>query len=125
MCGRYYVEMTDAELAEVEQILKEISKKHTQLEPEQIQLDIPGQSTLGIGIRTGEIFPTNLAPIRLRNRMEIMKWGFPHFKGSGVIINAVSETVKEKPFFKSSYHNRRCLIPATHYFEWEKTKTAR
>ena len=36
------------------------------------------------------------------------------------IINARSETVDVKPTFQYSFYNRRCLIPATSFFEWEK-----
>jgi putative SOS response-associated peptidase YedK len=35
-------------------------------------------------------------------------------------INARIETVLEKPIFKNSANNRRCLVPADGYFEWQK-----
>ena len=38
-----------------------------------------------------------------------------------MIINARSETAAESPMFAESMISRRCLIPATAYFEWEKT----
>ena len=34
-------------------------------------------------------------------------------------LNARSETVFEKPSFKNSIFSRRCLIPATGFFEWQ------
>ncbi len=34
-------------------------------------------------------------------------------------INARAETIADKPFFKSSFRNRRCLIPANGYYEWK------
>ena len=35
------------------------------------------------------------------------------------MINARGETVAEKPSFRSAFKNRRCLILADGYFEWE------
>ena len=35
-------------------------------------------------------------------------------------INARIETVAEKPIFKNSITQRRCLVPADGYFEWQK-----
>ena len=34
-------------------------------------------------------------------------------------INARSETVAEKPTFEESFQERRCLIPADGYYEWQ------
>ncbi|MBL4667630.1 MAG: SOS response-associated peptidase [Sneathiella sp.] len=42
--------------------------------------------------------------------------------GSSKLINARSETVSEKPSFRTAFKKQRCLIPANGFFEWQKTE---
>ena len=55
-----------------------------------------------------------------------MRWGFlPHWyrtPGDGpLIINARSESIAEKPAFRVASRERRCLIPASGFFEWRSS----
>lgn len=54
-----------------------------------------------------------------------MRWGFlPHWYGSEtdgpLLINARAETIAQKPAFAAAVRARRCLIPASGFYEWTK-----
>ncbi len=52
-----------------------------------------------------------------------LKWGLiPHWAKDPTIgnrmINARGETVAEKPAFRQAFSRRRCIIPASGFYEW-------
>ena len=63
------------------------------------------------------------------NRVVNLHWGLiPSWsrdsKISSHLINARAETLTEKPSLINAYQHRRCLIPATGFFEWQATAAA-
>jgi putative SOS response-associated peptidase YedK len=60
-----------------------------------------------------------------KNELVMMKWGLvPHWvqdiQTAKRPINARAETLSEKPSFKELLKDRRCLVPASGFFEWKK-----
>ena len=60
-----------------------------------------------------------------------MRWGLVPFWWSKPLkelklatFNARAETVTEKPFFREPFKHRRCLIPASGYYEWHEREAA-
>lgn len=76
--------------------------------------------------REGDICPSCSGPVLTAKGGEIqareMTWGFPQYQKNGLIINARAETVREKNMFRDSVLHRRCIIPARHFYEWDKDK---
>ncbi len=106
MCGRYALS------AEISDIAQEFS---TNSAPE---LSLPAD---------WNIKPTNDVYIIKNQAIEIASWGIiAHWsksddeaaKSQSSAINARSESVHEKPTFKSAFRSNRCLLPATGYYEW-------
>jgi putative SOS response-associated peptidase YedK len=69
----------------------------------------------------------------VERKVERMRWGLVPSWAKDVsigdrLINARSETLTEKPAFRSAFARRRCLILADGFYEWQKlegTKPAR
>ena len=53
---------------------------------------------------------------------ELLQWGFPGFDKGKLLINARAENVKDRPTFADSYAERRCVLPAAGFYEWDKKK---
>ena len=72
-----------------------------------------------------EIFPSDVLPVVHRGKerdrsIHLMKWGFAPSYMKNLVINARSETIMEKKMFKESFERRRCILPVSGYYEWEK-----
>ena len=75
------------------------------------------------------IAPSQIVPIIVSdspNHVAMMRWGFVPFwakdpKIGNKLINARAEGITKKPAFRASVKRRRCLVPATGFYEWKKT----
>lgn len=108
MCGRYYIDIDNSEMKIIVNNINNIA------------------FSSGIEYKTGEIFPTNMVPIITGDKdcvnVDLLTWGFPKWNSKGVIINARYETITEKPTFRKSFLERRCVIPSTGFYEWDNNK---
>lgn len=108
MCGRFYIDPDDMSDEELIALLDREKSRSEQNRDDLLML--------------GEIQPgQNAAVIALNKQLKRgafkMKWGY-HLQKK-LIFNACSETATEKSLFSGSTVNRRCLIPASAYFEWD------
>ena len=112
MCGRFNLTATNERISEHFHL--------TRLSLRQPNYNItPGQKILCIvelddGSYKGVNLFWGLIPSWSKNR-----------KNAGLLINARAETLTEKPSFKSAYQNRRCLIPATGFYEWRRAESGK
>lgn len=111
MCGRYYLddEIRDERLSEqINQAMRIATK-----------ISAPMKTS-------GDIRPTDIAPViapsRISRKMSVfpMQWGFNHPKRGMLVFNTRMETAPEKDLFVTSVDERRCMIPASGYYEWKK-----
>lgn len=105
MCGRYMFSK-DSSSEMVQEVLENLQNRQ-------------------IEVKTGEVFPGDVAAVIASNRkLESqafgMKWGYQLPDGK-LIFNARSETAAQKAMFADGMRQRRCLIPADSYYEWQKT----
>ena len=113
MCGRF------AQVIKEDLLQKLIEELRLQETSEQIELNYnlaPTQTTAAI-----------LAKEDLRY-MGFFRWGLiPSWSreiGKFNLINIRSETILEKPTFRTGLSRRRCLIPANGFYEWRQSDKA-
>jgi putative SOS response-associated peptidase YedK len=109
MCGRFTLTAT------VDQLIDRFDIEYF-LEQEDFQPSYniaPSQSVLAV-INNGR-----------HNKMGFLRWGLipPFAKDMSIghkMINARSETLLEKPSFRTAYKKKRCLIIADSFYEWKR-----
>ncbi len=112
MCGRFIVSYTYDELVNFMSNTFDIFDLDSDIQVPRYNV-APGQQVISV-ISDGEKFRTGT-----------FKWGFiPGFakdKNIGYkMINARVEGIKDKVAFKDSFVNKRCVILADGYYEWQK-----
>jgi putative SOS response-associated peptidase YedK len=108
MCGRYVIGAPE-----------DISER---FQLRQLTINLP---------RTYNAAPSELLPVIFEDdagerEARLMQWGLvPRWskggdKASVAPINARAESLLEKPMFRPLMKNRRCLIPANGFYEWQQ-----
>ena len=82
-----------------------------------------------LATRAGDITPGMATPGIIWNKgtnedlaLEDLFWGITS-KDRKLIINARAESVTKKSMFADSIRNRRCILPAAGFYEWDASKT--
>ena len=62
--------------------------------------------------------------------LDALRWGLvPHWADDLAFgarcINARAETIATTPAFRDAFESRRCLVPASGFYEWKKTEGAK
>ncbi len=109
MCGRFAL---SAKTDEIEKLMPELK----------INAEIVGSYNIAPSQNIYAIIKTR------QTELTEFRWGLiPSWaKDSSIgnrIINARAETITQKPAFKNLIKRKRCLVPATGYYEWRKTST--
>ena len=105
VCGRFYIDEEAKEKAEKA---------------------FPTLKELRESFRTGDITP-GMTAVSLTGaggsdpKAVPLLWGFPGFeKNRQMIINARTESVREKPSFADAFRRARCVFPAGGFYEWAR-----
>src|SRR6476659_5888532 len=106
MCGRYVFVPNEGWVNKISE------QKRSSFEPGQLKPNY-------------NVAPTHVMPVITSDGLEMMQWGLippwaKEFKPSFTTINAKAETAAEKPMFRTPFKKRRCLVPASGFFEWQQ-----
>ncbi len=105
MCGRYYLLLSGPQAAGF------------------YGVDLPPGPTPLYNIAPSQPVPAVRAADAGREWVNV-RWGLvPSWAKDAKLaqINARAETAPDKPMFRSAFRKRRCLIPASGFYEWQAT----
>ncbi len=108
MCGRF------SNAAKKEQIRKEFQAKVGEAFPDKARYNIAPAQMIDVVLETEK-----------ERIISQLKWGLvPSWSKdastSKGLINARAETLTEKPSFREAFKSRRCIIPTTGFYEWQR-----
>lgn len=108
MCGRYSIVITE------EQLKQQFSR--------QLQLPVDGlQQNYNVAPTQQGLVITDRQP----DQLDTFRWGLVPFwakdlKIGARMINARSEGIEKKPSFRKPIRDRRCLVIADSFYEWQR-----
>lgn len=111
MCGRYTI--ATRRLDEAERALQHLIKRRwPELEPR-------------YNVSPGTDIPVIRVDPEYGAELVQLKWGLlPYWarepRLTYATVNAMAETVEQKPAYRAPFRKRRCLIPADGWYEWQK-----
>ena len=107
MCGRFTLHHSTEDIAErfaIEQLTLELTPRYNIAPSQPVTTIVQRES------RTLEEFKWGLVP----------SWAKDPAIGNRM-INARAESASEKPAFRDAIRRRRCLVPASGYYEWRRS----
>jgi putative SOS response-associated peptidase YedK len=110
MCGRYLNKLPAAEIARIFGTRNALPNY-----PERFNI-----------APTDPVLTVRFNPETRERSLDALRWGLvPHWatdlKLGSRMINARAETAATLPAFRDAFAARRCLIPASGFYEWKKT----
>ncbi len=126
MCGRYTL-FTPEQVIEIKNIIKDVEERLRQRQTQNVRAHLA----------IDEIRPTNLAPVLFPYKDRLVSaaafWGFTNHhewenrkreaQGQTPLkpspsFNTRDDKADKIPFWRESFHKRRCIVPATGFWEW-------
>lgn len=110
MCGRYLYDKNEQILFDYYQ---EIARRGVDVSELAEDTIYPSNKVVTLGANPeGQIVPG------------VTRWGFTGFKPSQLLINARTETVREKKMFKHAFERQRLVFPISAFYEFSEDKEA-
>jgi putative SOS response-associated peptidase YedK len=95
--------------------------------PEAVQAEFELNSTEGFTV-SFNVAPTQYAPVITNEhpkKLSFYRWGLVPSWAKDIsvgnkMINARADGIAEKPSFRSALKRRRCIVPVSGFYEWQK-----